>query len=199
MIITDSLLYASLRHAARMALQVLNKYYLFTDHCDVYRVSICMFLSPDSFIAKSSMECSTLASKCITSLITNGLKRGLTRRWTSLEISGHQDTNQHPSPHLQSPHQLQPQWLLARVLRRATSTSTLYWIMGTRWHKGQMSWKNIFAPHRFPKKQTQLAIGWSNGRQGRPWQTRWLPRSHRWLLTISQSQVCSFAISFICN
>ena len=79
-IITDSSLHASLRHAARMALQVLNKYYSFTDHCDVYRVSICMFLSPDSFIAKSLMECSTLASKCITSLITNGLKRGSTRR-----------------------------------------------------------------------------------------------------------------------
>ena len=50
-IITDSSLHASLRHVVRMALQVLNKYYSFTDHCDVYWVSICMFLSPDSFIA----------------------------------------------------------------------------------------------------------------------------------------------------
>ncbi|KAH8992136.1 hypothetical protein EDB86DRAFT_2806362, partial [Lactarius hatsudake] len=33
-------LHASLRHAAKIALQVLNRYYSYTDHCDVYQVSI---------------------------------------------------------------------------------------------------------------------------------------------------------------
>jgi hypothetical protein len=41
--IIDESLHASLRHAAKIALRVLNKYYSFTDDCDVYRLSICMF------------------------------------------------------------------------------------------------------------------------------------------------------------
>lgn len=39
--IMDESLHASLRHAAKTGLQVLNKYYSYTDHCDVYRISIC--------------------------------------------------------------------------------------------------------------------------------------------------------------
>ena len=41
--ITNRSLHASLRHAARIALWLLNKYYERTDDCDVYRLSICMF------------------------------------------------------------------------------------------------------------------------------------------------------------
>jgi hypothetical protein len=44
MIIDDSL-HASLRHAAKIALQLLNKYYSYTDDCDVYRLSICTLSS----------------------------------------------------------------------------------------------------------------------------------------------------------
>jgi hypothetical protein len=51
-IITDPLLHTSLRHAAKIALKVLNKYYSYTDHCDVYRISICM--SPISFLIHGS-------------------------------------------------------------------------------------------------------------------------------------------------
>ncbi len=36
-------LHAEGRHAAKIALQVLNKYYSYTDQCDVYRLSICTF------------------------------------------------------------------------------------------------------------------------------------------------------------
>ncbi|KAH9009544.1 hypothetical protein EDB84DRAFT_1280411, partial [Lactarius hengduanensis] len=38
--IMNEALHASLRHAAKTGLQVLNKYYSYTDHCDVYRLSI---------------------------------------------------------------------------------------------------------------------------------------------------------------
>ncbi|KAH9010106.1 hypothetical protein EDB84DRAFT_1280083 [Lactarius hengduanensis] len=38
--IMNEALHASLRHAAKTSLQVLNKYYSYTDHCDIYRLSI---------------------------------------------------------------------------------------------------------------------------------------------------------------
>lgn len=44
-IITDTRAHPSLRHAAKIALELLNKYYSFTDDCEVYQVSICTFVS----------------------------------------------------------------------------------------------------------------------------------------------------------
>lgn len=41
--ILDASLHASLRHAAKIGREILNKYYSYTDHCDVYRLSICTF------------------------------------------------------------------------------------------------------------------------------------------------------------
>ena len=44
-IIMDTRAHPSLQHMAKIALELLNKYYLFTDDCEVYQVSICMFVS----------------------------------------------------------------------------------------------------------------------------------------------------------
>jgi hypothetical protein len=44
-IIMNASLDSSLQNAAKIALLLLNKYYLFTDDCDANHVSICMFLS----------------------------------------------------------------------------------------------------------------------------------------------------------
>jgi hypothetical protein len=43
--IMDTRAHPSLWHAAKIAWELLNKYYSFTDDCEVYQVSICMFVS----------------------------------------------------------------------------------------------------------------------------------------------------------
>ncbi|KAH9018050.1 hypothetical protein EDB84DRAFT_1276346, partial [Lactarius hengduanensis] len=63
--IMNEALHASLRHAAKTGLQVLNKYYSYTDHCDVYS-SIYMYASPlltHRGLISSLMKCSTLDSR----------------------------------------------------------------------------------------------------------------------------------------
>jgi hypothetical protein len=54
-LIMDGSLHSSIRHAAKIALQVLNKYYSLTDHCDAHRVSICTFPSPFSTFAANPL------------------------------------------------------------------------------------------------------------------------------------------------
>ncbi|KAH9003275.1 hypothetical protein EDB86DRAFT_2799037 [Lactarius hatsudake] len=39
-LIINQSLHASLRYAVKIALQVLNRYYSYTNHCDIYQVSI---------------------------------------------------------------------------------------------------------------------------------------------------------------
>jgi hypothetical protein len=42
-IIMDVDAHDSLCHVAKIALEVLNKYYSFTNHCDAFQVSMCLF------------------------------------------------------------------------------------------------------------------------------------------------------------
>jgi hypothetical protein len=39
--IVDKSLHLAMRHAAKIALAVLNKYYSYTDNCEVYRIAMC--------------------------------------------------------------------------------------------------------------------------------------------------------------
>jgi hypothetical protein len=60
-LITDTLIHASLRHAAKIALQVLNKYYSLTDHWNIYQISICLLIHSSPF---SSSVPNILFMKC---------------------------------------------------------------------------------------------------------------------------------------
>jgi hypothetical protein len=51
-IITDVDAHDSLCHAAKIALEVLNKYYSFTDHSNAFQVSICLFCLLSHCIAR---------------------------------------------------------------------------------------------------------------------------------------------------